>query len=87
MTGETQEFLLQEQENFIIGPLIEFTYKSTDNLGHSKSLFFSDLNSKNEVKRGVLQRLLHGATEITKWGKSIMSGKVKGNNEYDASEV
>ena len=43
--------------------------------------------SKNEVKRGVLQRLLRGATEITKWRKSIMSGKVKRNKEYDASEV
>ena len=32
--------------------------------------------SKNEVKQGVLRRLLHGAMEITKWGKSIMSGKV-----------
>ena len=32
--------------------------------------------SKNEVKQGVLQRLLRGATEITKWGKSIMSGEV-----------
>ena len=32
--------------------------------------------SKNEVKRGVLQRLLCGATEITKWGKSIMSGEI-----------
>ena len=80
--------MLQEQQgNFIIGPLIEFTYKSTDNLGHSKSLFFSDLNSKNEVKRGVLQRLLHGATEITKWGKSIMSGKVDQIKEYDVNEV
>ena len=43
--------------------------------------------SKNEVKRGVLQRLLCGTMEITKWGKSIMSGKVKRNKEYDASEV
>ena len=32
--------------------------------------------SKNEVKRGALQRLLCCTTEITKWGKSIMSGKV-----------
>ena len=31
--------------------------------------------SKNEVKQGVLQRLLRGATEI-KWGKSIMSGEI-----------
>ena len=43
--------------------------------------------SQNKVKQGVLQRLLHGAMEITKWGKSIMSGKVKQNKEYDASEV
>ena len=41
--------------------------------------------SKNEVKRGVLQRLLCGAMEITKWGKSIMSGKFKQNNEYGAA--